>query len=64
MTNTFRNCASLIKAPKIPSNVRLMGFGAAMGEGTFIGCTSLEEAPILPDSVINVSGLFSSCIII
>ena len=62
MTITFRNCASLVKAPKIPSNVRLMGFGAAMGEGTFIGCTSLEEAPILPDSVINVSGLFSSCI--
>ena len=54
---TFCGCASLTKAPEIPSGVTTL-------ERTFYGCISLVQTPVIPSSVTNMHQTFSACILL
>lgn len=59
-SSMFRNCTSLIKAPKLPNT----NLSPDCYESMFYGCTSLEEAPVLPALEINDScydNMFNGC---
>ncbi len=54
MSNTFKGCKGLIKAPQIPTSVTDMSY-------TFDGCTGLNQAPKLPNGVIDMRYTFNGC---
>ena len=54
MSECFKGCTSLKKAPVLPSNVKYT-------DSCFAGCTSLTEAPEIPATVTNMYGFFRDC---
>ena len=77
LSNTFRNCSNLRKAPVTPEGVNSLYYtfyecsnlttvtvipnGVTNLSGTFSGCSSLTTAPVIPNSVINLSYTFRGC---
>lgn len=58
LTNTFRNCRSLVDAPRLPANCTELRSDLSY---TFVGCSNLVQAPIIPDWVDRLNGTFSEC---
>lgn len=54
LSETFRNCSLLTKAPVIPSSVTNMFYA-------FLQCNNLTTAPIIPNGVTDMNSTFEGC---
>ena len=54
LSNTFRNCSNLRKAPVTPEGVTSLYY-------TFYDCSNLTTVTVIPNSVTDLSGTFGYC---